>query len=56
MAVPQYIYMNLWLELDNWPLSLMQLVRALHRNRTAAGSIPVRGLVVAFVTTAAGYV
>ena len=34
--------MNLWLALDNC-LSVTQLVRALHRNRRAAGSIPARG-------------
>ena len=34
--------MNLWLELDNC-LSVAQLVRALHRNRRAVGSIPARG-------------
>ena len=34
-----------WLELDNWPLYVAPLpVRALHRNRTAAGSIPARDL------------
>ena len=31
-----------------------QLVRALHRNRKAAGSIPAKGSVVAFFTTASG--
>ena len=39
--------MNFWLELDNY-LSVVQLVRAQHMNRRAAGSIPVRMLIVAF--------
>ena len=41
MEITLKIFMNLWLELDNC-LSVAQLVRALHRNRRAAGSIPVR--------------
>ena len=49
----RYLYMNLWLELDNC-LPVAQLVRALHRNRRAAGSIPARGLIVAFFATATG--
>ena len=32
--------------------SVAQLVRALHRNRRATGSIPVRGPIVAFFTAA----
>ena len=39
-------YMNLWLELDNWR-TVAQLVGALHRNRRAAGSIPVRDFAAA---------
>ena len=44
---------NLWLglDLDN---SVAQLVRALHRNRRAAGSIPVGGPTVAFFAAAPG--
>ena len=34
--------------------SVAQLVRALHRNRRAAGSIPARGPIVAFFATAPG--
>ena len=34
--------------------SVAQLVRALHRNRRAAGSIPARGAIVAFFATARG--
>jgi hypothetical protein len=37
IAVPYYIYMNLWLELNNWTVA--QLVRTVAR---AAGSIPAR--------------
>ena len=46
--------MNLWLELDNWPLA--QLFRALHRNRRAVGSIPARdgGPIVAFFAAVPG--
>ena len=47
----EYIYMNLWLELDN-RLTVAQLVRALHRNRRAVDWIPARGPIVAFVATA----
>ena len=35
-------------------LSVAQLVRALHRNRRAAGSIPAGGPIVAFFATAPG--
>ena len=42
--------MNLWLELDNC-FSVVQLVRVLHRNRRATGSIPARGPIVAFFAT-----
>ena len=42
LTSPQYLYMNLWLELDNC-LSVAELVRTLHRNRRAAGSNPARG-------------
>jgi hypothetical protein len=44
---------NLWLELDNC-LFVTWLVRALHRNHRATGSIPARGPIVAFLATAAG--
>ena len=42
---------------DLWntsPSSVAQLVRALHRNRRAAGSIPAREPIVAFFVTAPG--
>ena len=49
----KYRDLDLCLELDNC-LSVAQLVRALYRNRRAAGSIPARGRIVAFFATAAG--
>ena len=46
-GITSVLYMNLWLGLVNC-LSVAQLVRALHRNRRAAGSIPARRQIVAF--------
>ena len=49
--VDNFHHTNLWSELDNC-LSVAQLVRALYRNRRAAGSIPPRETIVAFSAAA----
>ena len=48
-----YIH-ELVVKLDNSQASVGQLVRALHRNRRAAGSIPVRDLKIAFFPSVSG--
>ena len=53
MAVPYiYIYRSLWLELDNWPDSVPQLVGALRQNCRATGSIPAKDLKLHFLIAA----
>ena len=53
-TAPPTIYIHELVVRARQQASVAQLVRALHRNRRAAGSIPARGPSVAFFTTAPG--
>ena len=53
-VVGKITWCNMTLKVGWSSTTVAQLVRALHRNRRATGSIPARGHIVAFFATALG--
>ena len=53
-CITHYIYIHELVVRAQQLASVAQLVRALHRNRRATGSIPARGTIVTFFTAVPG--